>query len=61
MKKAVRKEDIVVGFFGGSITIGALSSIPKTCYAYLVYDWWVKKFPNCAIKYINAGIGATTS
>ena len=39
MKKAMRGEDITVGFLGGSITQGCLSSSPETCYAYLVYRW----------------------
>lgn len=61
MKKAMGGEDIVVGFLGGSITQGCLSSTPETCYAYLVYKWWCEKFPNINIKYVNAGIGGTTS
>lgn len=61
MKKAQAGENITVGFIGGSITQGCLSSNPKTCYAYLVYQWWKRKFPNSKIIYINAGIGATTS
>lgn len=61
MKRANKGEEIVVGFIGGSITMGSLSSSPQTCYAYLVYEWWTKRFPDSKIKYINAGIGATTS
>lgn len=61
MKKAMRGEDITVGFLGGSITQGCLSSAPETCYAYLVYQWWRNKFPNSKITYVNAGIGGTTS
>ena len=61
MKKAQRGEPITVGFLGGSITQGSLSSLPTTCYAYLVYDWWVKTFPQSQITYVNAGIGGTTS
>lgn len=61
MKKAMQGEDIVVGFLGGSITQGCLSSSPETCYAYLVYKWWCEKFPAAKVAYVNAGIGGTTS
>lgn len=61
MKKASRGEDVAIGFLGGSITQGCLSSTPETCYAYLVYRWWCEKFPNANIRYVNAGIGGTTS
>ncbi len=61
MKKAADGETITVGFLGGSITQGSLSSTPETCYAYLVYQWWVNTFPNANVQYINAGIGGTTS
>lgn len=60
-KKAESGQDITIGFLGGSITQGSLSSIPETCYAYIVYDWFVKTFPNIKVNYINAGIGGTTS
>ncbi len=61
MRKAVRGEKVVVGFLGGSITQGSLSSAPETCYAYLVYEWWRKTFPEAEVVFINAGIGGTTS
>lgn len=61
MEKAINGENITVGMLGGSITQGSLSSTPKTCYAYLVYEWWVNKFQNSKITYVNAGIGGTTS
>lgn len=61
MKKAMRGENITVGFLGGSITQGCLSSTPETCYAYLVYRWWCETFPDAGITYVNAGIGGTTS
>ena len=61
MKKALAGEPVKVGFLGGSITQGSLSSTPETCYAYLVYQWWKKKFPKTEIVYINGGIGGTTS
>ena len=61
MKRAQKGESLKVGFLGGSITQGCLSSTPETCYAYLVYEWWKKKFPMAEFTYINAGIGGTTS
>ncbi len=61
IRKAMAGDGITVGMIGGSITQGSRSSSPKTCYAYLVYMWWVNRFPNCKIQYINAGIGGTTS
>lgn len=60
-RKAEQGDPITVGFLGGSITQGAISSVPETCYAYLVYKWFVEKFPKCEITYVNAGIGGTTS
>lgn len=61
MKKAAAGDDITVGMLGGSITQGSLSSTPETCYAYLVYQWWVNKFKDSKVTYINGGIGGTTS
>ena len=61
MKRAANGESLVIGFLGGSITQGSLSSTPKNCYAYLVYDWWKKSFPNAAFSFVNGGIGGTTS
>lgn len=61
MKRAANGESPVIGFLGGSITQGSLSSTPKTCYAYLVYEWWKKSFPNAAFSFVNGGIGGTTS
>ena len=61
MKRAANGESLVIGFLGGSITQGSLSSTPKTCYAYLVYEWWKKSCPNAAFSFVNGGIGGTTS
>ena len=61
MKRAANGESLVIGFLGGSITQGRLSSTPKNCYAYLVYEWWKKSFPNAAFSFVNGGIGGTTS
>ncbi len=59
--KAMRGKPITVGFLGGSITQGCLSSTPDTCYAALVYKWFKEKFPMSKITYVNAGIGGTPS
>lgn len=61
MKRAQEGGAVVTGFLGGSITQGSLSSTPETCYAYLVYSWWKKKFPEADITFLNAGIGGTSS
>lgn len=53
--------DVTIGFLGGSITQGSLSSTPEKCYAYNVYSYFRESFKKSNIKYINAGIGATTS
>lgn len=61
MKRAEAGEKLTIGFIGGSITQGSLSSTPQKCYAYLVYEWWVNTFPDAQFEYVNAGIGGTTS
>ncbi len=61
MERAAAGEDITVGFLGGSITQGSLASEPGRCYAALTFDWWRPHFPASKAKYVNAGIGGTTS
>ena len=61
MARAKRGGRLVIGFIGGSITQGSLSSTPQTCYAYRVYTWWKETFPQAEFVYCNAGIGGTTS
>lgn len=61
MREGEKGKQVTLGFIGGSITQGSLASSSNTCYAYLVYQWWVSKFLQASVKYINAGIGATTS
>jgi lysophospholipase L1-like esterase len=61
MKRAQNGEALTIGFLGGSITQGSLSSTPQLCYAYHVYEWWCRTFPQAAFTYVNAGIGATDS
>ena len=61
MKKAQNGEEITVGVIGGSITQGSLASTPANCYASKFNDWWVNKFPNAKVNFVNAGIGGTNS
>lgn len=61
MRRAKQGDRITLAFLGGSITQGALSTQYTNCYAYLVYDWFVRRFPKTAFTYVNAGVGGTTS
>lgn len=61
MRRAEAGEELTIGFLGGSITQGSLATAPDLCYAYHVYQWWVKTFPKASFHYVNAGIGATNS
>ena len=45
MDRAKAGETLNIAFLGGSITQGSLSSKPELCYAYHVYEWWKKTFP----------------
>lgn len=61
MRRARQGDRITLAFLGGSITQGSVSSQYTNCYAYLVYDWFVRRFPKTAFTYVNAGVGGTTS
>lgn len=61
MKRAEQGDRMTLAFLGGSITQGSVSTQYTNCYAYRVYDWFVKRFPKTAFTYINAGVGGTTS
>jgi len=61
LKKAETGEPVTLGYLGGSITQGSLSSEPDTCYAAMVTKWWREQYPNTEFTYINGGIGGTTS
>lgn len=61
MCRAIRGEELTIGFLGGSITQGSLATDEKKTYAYRVYEWWCKSFPKAVFHYVNAGIGGTTS
>ncbi len=60
-RKLEAGNSVIICFLGGSITQGSLSSTPYTCYAYKVYEWFKETFPRGEIKYVNAGVGGTTS
>ncbi len=59
--RAKAGEELVLGFFGGSITQGSLASGIELCYAHRVFDWFKSGFPNAKFHCINAGIGGTSS
>lgn len=59
--RAAQGEELTIGFLGGSITQGSLSSTPRTCYAYRVYQWFMDTFPQAKFHYVNGGIGGTDS
>lgn len=61
MKRAERGDRLTLAFLGGSITQGSVSTQYTNCYAYLVYNWFVRRFPKTAFTYVNAGVGGTTS
>ncbi len=60
-ERAKAGEELTVGFLGGSITQGSVASTDKLCYAYRTFEWFEKTFPKATFKYVNAGIGGTTS
>ena len=61
MQRAQSGEALTIGFIGGSITQGSLAQTEQTCYAYRVFEWWQQNFPNTEFRYVNAGVGGTTS
>lgn len=61
MRRAEWGDRMTLAFLGGSITQGSVSSQYTNCYAYLVHDWFVRRFPKTAFTYVNAGVGGTTS
>lgn len=61
MDRAKRGEELTIGFLGGSITQGSLATEHQNTYAYRVYTWWEKAFPEAHFHYVNGGIGGTTS
>lgn len=54
-------EPLCIAFIGGSITQGARAEKEEYAYAALVFKWFQRTFPTSKCRYVNAGIGATTS
>jgi len=61
IKKALRGEDVTIGFIGGSITAGSSASSVSKQYVRQFVTWWTETFPKCSTSFVNAGIGATDS
>ncbi|MDR1538837.1 MAG: SGNH/GDSL hydrolase family protein [Clostridiales bacterium] len=61
LRKAEDGAELTIGFIGGSITQDSSASSHEFCYAYRIFKWWQKKFPQSQFTYINAGVGGTTS
>lgn len=59
--RAAKGEELIIAFFGGSITQGSLAEKPEDMYARRVFSWWEKTFPQATFHYVNGGIGGTTS
>lgn len=51
-----------VGYFGGSVTVGAhASNMEKTSWRAITRDWFKTNFPNANVVEVNASVGATGS
>lgn len=61
MKEAELGKELTIGFLGGSITQGSLATKEENTYAYRIFKWWEKTFPQATFHYVNGGIGGTTS
>lgn len=59
LDRASEGQGLTVSFIGGSITQGSLASTPESCYAHRVFQWFSERYAH--VKYVNAGIGGTTS
>ena len=68
MRRAEQGEPITVAVIGGSITEGTVSAGSRDSevtethpYADIFRRWWVERFPQAEITFVNAGIGGTDS
>ncbi|NLG03158.1 MAG: SGNH/GDSL hydrolase family protein [Clostridia bacterium] len=64
IEKARAGEDVTIAFIGGSITQGAGAvPIQTECYAYKMFQWFVKQYATDPDKchYVKAGVGGTSS
>ena len=60
-ERALKGEPITVAVIGGSITEGAHAEKVENRWGNQMANWWKVNFPNTAMTYHNAGIGATGS
>ena len=60
-RRAAAGQELTIGFLGGSITQGSLSTQPGNAYAFRVYQWFVDTFPQSKFHYVNGGIGYRTA
>ena len=61
-RRALKGETITVGFFGGSITCGEVTSDHfKYGYCGRIFSWFENTFKNSTFKYLNVGISGTNS
>ena len=61
LKRAAVGDELVVAFFGGSITQGSLASSEEKCYAHIFFEMLSERYPKANFTYVNAGIGGTGS
>lgn len=61
MQKATAGEPVTMAFLGGSITQGSAATKEEYRYVNRVAAWWEQTYPESALTFINAGIGATGS
>lgn len=62
LAKARRGEALCVVAISGSITAGSLQTkAPKNRYLARVGDGFTRTFPKAKVRFINAGIGGTSS
>ncbi len=59
--KAEKEKKLSIVYLGGSITMGCYTETEENRYVNLSEKWFEEKFPQAAISFFNAGIGATTS
>lgn len=59
--RLLQADTLGIGVIGGSITQGALASLPGNSYASRLCEFLTKNFPGKCFSLINAGIGATNS
>lgn len=61
-ERLARNKELVIGYFGGSITEGAgASKADQTSWRAITTTWFKTKYPGAKISEINAAIGGTGS